>query len=135
MEHYQISYLGDLRCECVHSSGARLQTDAPKDNEGKGEGFSPTDLFAASLGTCMLTVMAITARHLGLDLHGTSVDLQKEMSSNPPRRIARLIVRFRCPGHFAPSAIKKLEQAAVQCPVHYSLHPDIKLDIDFLWGV
>ena len=135
MEQYKISYIGDLRTECTHSSGAAFHTDAPKDNQGKGLDFSPTDLLAVSLGSCMLTLMAIEARRLNVDLKGTKVDVQKEMSAKPPRRIARLIVRFRCPSNFSKDIQDKLEQAAVHCPVHFSLHPDVKQEIDFVWGI
>jgi putative redox protein len=135
MEHYKISYLGELRTECVHASGASLTTDAPKDNQGKGEAFSPTDLLAVSLGSCMLTIMAIAARRLGCDLKGTTVEVEKEMSQTAPRRIGKLIVRFRSPARLSKEFQQKLEQAAVNCPVHFSLHPDIRQEIDFIWGI
>ena len=134
MEKYKISYLSDLSTECTHSSGAVIRTDAPKDNQGKGELFSPTDLLAVSLGSCMLTMMAISARQWKVDLKGTIVDVQKEMSVDSPRRIIRLIVRFRCPVHVSTDVQKKLEEAAIHCPVHASLHPDIKQEIEFNWG-
>ena len=134
MEHYKISYLGDLRTECTHSSGVSIQTDAPKDNQGKGECFSPTDLLAVSLGSCMLTIMGITARRLKIDLKGTTVEVQKEMATTPPRRVARLIVHFRSPARISIDVQKKLEEAAIHCPVHLSLHPEIKQEIDFVWG-
>ncbi len=135
MEQYKISYLGDLRTECTHSSGSVIQTDAPKDNQGKGECFSPTDLLAVSLGSCMLTLMGIAARRLKVDLSGTTVEVQKEMSATLPRRIARIIVRFRCPARVSSEVQKKLEDAAINCPVHASLHPDIRQEIDFIWGL
>ncbi len=134
MEQYHISYLGELRTECRHSNGTLLYTDAPKDNQGKGELYSPTDLLAVSLGSCMLTIMAITARQMSVDLLGMQVDVQKEMAKNPPRRIGRISIRFHCPSRFTETIQAKLESAAKQCPVHYSLHPDIKQDIEFVWG-
>jgi putative redox protein len=128
-------YLGDLRTECVHESGAVIETDAPKDNQGKGECFSPTDLFAVSLGACMLTLMGISARKLGIDLKGATAEVEKEMASQPTRRIGRLIVRIRSSLHPKPEERQKMEQMAMTCPVHGSLHPDIKLEIDFVWGL
>lgn len=127
-------YLGDLHTECTHSSGAKIETDAPKDNQGRGEAFSPTDLFAASLATCMLTLMGIAARKVGVELKGTSADVEKEMALSP-RRIGKLVVRFRCPVAPNPEIRAKLERAALECPVHQSLHPDIKVEVDFVWGL
>jgi putative redox protein len=126
-------YLGDLHTECTHPSGAKIATDAPKDNQGKGEAFSPTDLFAASLATCMLTLMGIAARRLGVDLKGMSADFEKEMNLSP-RRIGKLVVRIRCPITPDAEVRAKLEKAAIDCPVKQSLHPDIKLETDFVWG-
>lgn len=133
MGSIKIAYLGDLRTESVHESGARILTDAPKDNHGKGEQFSPTDLFALSLGTCMLTIMGIAARTHGLDLSGTTVEVIKEMEARPVRRIAKIAVRFRVPHRPSMEMQKLLEQAAINCPVHHSLHPELKLDIVFNW--
>lgn len=136
MSKMKVVYKGDLHTECTHvDSGASIQTDAPKDNEGKGEAFSPTDLFAASLGTCMLTVMGIAARKLGLDINGTTAEVEKEMASAPRRHIGRIRVRIRCPRAFDTVQREKLEKAAAGCPVHHSLHPDIKLEYDFVWGI
>lgn len=135
MTSIKIAYLGELRTECTHESGKRLQTDAPKDNQGKGETFSPTDLLAASLGSCMLTIMGIAAMAVDVDIKGTTVEVQKEMSSTAPRRIGRLIVRFRSPARLSDEIQKKLEKAALNCPVHHSLHPEIRQEIDFVWGL
>lgn len=135
MVKMKVIYRGNLRAECAHESGAKIETDAPKDNQGKGEAFSPTDLFAASLATCMLTVMAIAARKVGVDLEGTTLDVEKEMVIAPMRRIGKLIVRFRCPTLPNAQIREKLEKAAIDCPVHHSMHPDIKLEIDFVWGL
>jgi putative redox protein len=133
MTKMQAIYRGDLRVKCQHDSGALLETDAPKDNEGKGENFSPTDLLPAALATCMLTLMGIFARKVGIDLKGATIDVEKEMAL-APRRIGRILVRFRSPLSLSPEIRLKLEQAALSCPVHHSLHPDIVQDIDFIWG-
>lgn len=128
-------YLGDLRTECVHESGAIIETDAPKDNQGKGENFSPTDLLAISLGSCMLTMMGIAARQLNLDLKDATAEVEKEMASSPSRRIGRIVVRIRSKLAPNPEERNKMEQMALACPVHKSLHPDIRLEIDFVWGI
>lgn len=135
MTQMKVFYRGELRTECVHQTGAKLGTDAPKDNQGKGEGFSPTDLFAASLGTCMLTVMGIAARPLGVDLQGATAEVEKEMASAPHRRVGRIVVRIR--SSLMPNEMvrQKLERAALECPVHRSLHPDIRVEVDFVWGL
>ena len=136
MTKLKATYLGDLRTECVHeSSGAVLETDAPKDNHGKGEAFSPTDLFAISLGSCMLTSMGIFSRQLGLDLKGATAEVEKEMISVPTRRIHRLIVRIRSRLSPTPEEREKLEQRALGCPVRLNLNPEIKVEIDFVWGL
>ena len=103
-----------------------MVTDSPVDNEGKGESFSPTDLAATSLGTCMLTIMGIAARRLGVDLGETTVNVVKEMTSQPPRRIARLTVVFTIPLAASHEKREVLENAARSCPVHLSLHPDVE---------
>ena len=131
----QIEYQGELHCKATHGpSGAELNTDAPKDNQGRGESFSPTDLVATALGTCMLTVMGIAARTLNVDVAGTTATVEKEMTAAPPRRIQRLTVRIHVP--HAPSLAdkEKLERAAHTCPVHKSLHPDVQIPIEFTWG-
>ena len=135
MVKMKATYLGDLRTECTHESGTAIRTDLPKDLGGEAKSFSPTDLFAASLATCMLTIMGIAAKKVGFDLKGTTAEIEKEMSASPPRRIARIAIRVRCP--HAPSAQirEKLEQAALQCPVHLSLHPGVKEEVDFVWGL
>lgn len=127
-------YEGDLRCKITHGpSGQVIQTDAPVDNEGRGESFSPTDLFASSLGACMLTIMGIMARRHDIDIRGTHVEVRKIMSSTPPRRIARLEVDYHIP--LPPDHPKRqlLENAALGCPVHHGLHPDIENVIQFHW--
>lgn len=126
-------YEGDLCCTAVHGpSTASLHTDAPKDNQGLGRYFSPTDLVATALGTCILTTMGIVARRHQIDLAGATVRVEKHMQ-NGPRRIARLPVELSIPGAFTAEQKKLLENAAHGCPVHRSLHPDIDARITFRW--
>jgi putative redox protein len=135
MVRMSATYQGDLHCEALHEpSGARLETDAPRDNEGRGERFSPTDLVGAALGTCMLTVMGIVARRHAWDLTGARADVEKEMVAQPLRRIGRLGVRLVMPAGVPDSARAVLERAAHTCPVHQSLHPDVKVDLTFVWA-
>lgn len=131
----KVVYTGDLRTEARDQSGSLVATDAPVDNHGKGEHFSPTDLFALSLASCMLTLMGIGAKKLGLDLKGASAEVMKEMVAAPSRRIGKLSLRFRCPTNPPEEARATLEKMALTCPVHASLHPDIRLEIDFVWGL
>jgi putative redox protein len=135
MVSIQLKYEGDLHCKAVHGpSGTVLTTDAPKDNQGRGESFSPTDLVATALGSCILTVMGIMARTLNIDLAGTTATVEKEMSSTPPRMIQRLAVKIHVPHPVSPENRLKLERAAHTCPVHRSLHPDVEKPIEFTWG-
>ena len=135
MVSIQLEYEGDLHCKAVHGpSGTVLSTDAPKDNQGRGESFSPTDLVATALGTCILTILGIQARTLNIDLIGTTATVEKEMTSTPPRMIQRLSVKIRVPHRVSPENQQKLERAAHTCPVHRSLHPDVEKPIDFIWG-
>lgn len=130
-----ISYSGDLHCEAVHvPSGTTIQTDAPKDNQGKGEAFSPTDLLATSLATCVLTTMAILARRIEVDMTGATAKIDKIMSTDTPRRIAALPLTISIPVQPSEENRRKLEQAAKTCPVHHSLHPDVEQTIVFEWG-
>lgn len=130
-----LAYQGELRCEAVHGpSGVRLHTDAPVDNHGRGESFSPTDLVATGLGACILTILGIQADKHGLDLSGARVTVEKHMSTDMPRRIARLPVRVVVPFSFDERVRTVLERAAHTCPVHQSLHPEIEKPIDFQWG-
>jgi putative redox protein len=101
---------------------------------GKGESFSPTDLVATALGTCIATTMAIVAQRDGLDLAGMTVHVTKEMTAQPTRRIGQSITRIVLPGKFTPEQQQKLQNAAHACPVHKSLHPEVKLPITFEWG-
>jgi putative redox protein len=136
MVQINIAYQGQLHCEAEHGpSGTKLATDAPKDNHGKGETFSPTDLLATALGTCMLTVMGIVAQRHNIPLEGTTASVGKEMATSPVRRIGRLTVEIRVPGNLSAEQRKLLENAAHTCPVHKSLHPDIDIPVNFHWGV
>jgi putative redox protein len=131
----QMEYQGDLHCKAIHGpSGTELTTDAPKDNQGRGESFSPTDLVATALGTCMLSVMGIMARTLDLDITGTTATVEKEMTATPPRRIASLSVKIHVPHSLSSENKEKLERAAHTCPVHKSLHPDVQTPIEFTWA-
>ena len=134
MVEISIKYLGDLRCEARHEpSGTVIMTDAPVDNEGRGESFSPTDLAATSLGACMLTIMGIAARRQGIDLGETTVKVLKEMTAQPPRRIAKLTVVFTIPLPASHVKREMLESAARSCPVHLSLHPEVVQEMRFDW--
>jgi putative redox protein len=129
------SYLGGLRCEAVHGpSGGTFLTDAPVDNHGRGEAFSPTDLLAAALGTCMLTVMGIYAERHGISLAGARASMQKEMTSEGVRRIRRISVRIELPVSSEHPHRLALERAALSCPVHQSLHPEIEKPVEFVWN-
>jgi putative redox protein len=135
MVSIQLEYEGDLHCRAVHGpSGTVLATDAPKDNQGRGESFSPTDLVATALGSCILTVMGILARTLEIDLAGTTATVGKEMMNAPVRRIQRLSVKIIVPHQVSAENKLKLERAAHTCPVHQSLHPDVEKPIEFVWG-
>ena len=135
MVRIQMEYQGDLHCTSVHTpSKTELATDAPVDNQGRGESFSPTDLVATSLGTCMLTTMGIVARTLDVDLTGATATVEKEMTSSAPRKINRLIVSIQVPRTTTPENRERLENAAYTCPVKRSLHPDIETPIEFVWG-
>ncbi|MCA3010013.1 MAG: OsmC family protein [Phycisphaerales bacterium] len=126
-------YEGDLCCTAVHGpSSATLSTDAPKDNEGLGRYFSPTDLVATALATCILTTMGIVARRHGIELKGARAKVEKHMQASP-RRIARLPVELHVAGVFTAEQKKLLEATAHACPVHKSLHPDIDAPITVHW--
>jgi putative redox protein len=124
MTKIDIWYEGDLSTRCVHSDNkAEIFTEAPRDNQGEGRRFSPTDLFATSLGSCMLTLMGIVAKRLNLELKGMRAVVSKEMATSPLRRIGKLKLEFFCPIRPSDEAILKLVHAAETCPVHKSLHP------------
>ena len=129
----KVTYLGNLRAESVHiKSGNSYITDAPTDNNGKGEAFSPTDTVATGLASCMLTVMGIKAREMNVDMSGTTAEVTKTMASNP-RRISKIEVVLNFPFEADNKTKKVLEHIANTCPVNQSLHPDIERDITFNW--
>ena len=128
-----VEYAGELHCTAMHGpSGCLLETDAPVDNQGRGESFSPTDLVATALATCMATVMGIYAQRKGIDLAGMKLEVAKEMTQTPPRKIARLNVEIWMPPSLARDPA--LERAALTCPVHQSLHPDVEKPVTFHWS-
>ena len=129
-----INYSGKLRTISTHiRSGLTIITDAPTDNNGKGEAFSPTDLVAAALGSCMLTVMGIAAARHSIELAGATVDVSKEMVTEPQRRIGTISVNIRMPKGIPAQKRSMLEHAAHACPVHKSLHPDVKIPVEFTY--
>ena len=139
MVRIDIDYEGELHCRARHGpSGRLLETDAPVDNHGKGESFSPTDLLATGLGTCMATTMGIVAKRNGWDLTGMTVSVEKVMSNDPPRRVARLETTLMVPSSRAvlldeaPRA--ELERTAHNCPVRLSLAPSVDVPVTFVWG-
>lgn len=127
MKISNIEYLGELRTKATHlRSGEQFITDAPPDNKGKGEAFSPTDLLATSLGTCAVTIMGIAANEHGFELTGTRIEITKIMESNP-RRVGEIIVEFTFPdNNFSEKEKTIISKAAYSCPVYQSLHPDLK---------
>ena len=134
MVKISIEYTGDLHCDATHGpSKSKLATDAPEDNKGKGAAFSPTDLVATALGTCMSTIMGMKAEELGLDLRGMTVSVQKEMSPDGPRRIVGLPSEVHIPLPAGCPQRQVLEQAALNCPVHKSLPNEIKRPTKFFW--
>ncbi len=133
---YEIDYLGGLSTRCVHKDNkAEILTDAPKDNQGRGLLFSPTDLVAVALGSCVLTLMGIAADRLRVDISGAKVLVTKEMATAPSRRIGKIKIVFSFPQTFSLDVQQKLEKAATGCPVHHSLHPDVVQEFIFEWGV
>jgi len=126
---------GELRCRVTHGpSGEELTTDAPVDNHGRGASFSPTDLVGVAMGTCMVTIMGIAAQERGWDLTGTTVRVEKRMVADPRRRIGALEVEIHVPRAFAPEERALLESAAMTCPVHASLRPEVEVPVRFRWG-
>ncbi len=135
MVQIQIDYEGELHCRAVHGpSGSEIATDAPVDNNGRGEAFSPTDLVATALGACMATVMGIAARRKEIPLEGTRITVRKIMSADTPRRIARLELDLVVP--LPPDHPERafLEATGRGCPVHHSIHPDIEVEMNWNWA-
>jgi putative redox protein len=126
-------YLGGLRTEATHvQSGTKIITDAPLDNQGKGEAFSPTDLLSASLASCMLTIMGIKARASNIDIDGTTCSVTKIMAADP-RRVAEIVINFKFPKEYSEKDQQMLERAALTCPVYYSVNEDLKKTVAFGW--
>lgn len=129
----KVTYLGDLRTSSIHlQSGSEIISDAPLDNNGRGEAFSPTDTVANALASCMLTIMGIKARDMGMRIEGSEAEVTKVMQSDP-RRISGIGIVFRMKADADEKAKTILERAAMTCPVFLSLHPDIEKDIEFRW--
>jgi len=130
-----VIYSGDLRCTLTHqASGETVISDAPVDNHGKGQAFSPTDMAAASLASCMLTVMGIYAESKQIDMNGANASVKKTMASDP-RRISKVEVAIRLPKHIEPSLRGRLEQIGRNCPVAKSLHPELEQVVSFSWDL
>lgn len=128
-----ITYVGDLRTVCIHlQSGTQILTDAPTDNHGKGEAFSPTDLVATALGSCMVSIMGIKSKDLNVDLKDSTVSITKIMQSEP-RKIAKIEIILNMSIETSEKNKAILERAAMTCPVLLSLHPDIEKDVVFNW--
>jgi putative redox protein len=127
-------YQGELHCSAVHGpSGMTLSTDAPRDNQGRGESFSPTDLVATAFATCIATTMAIVGRKHGVDIGRVRYEVTKEMSTDGPRRIARLRARLWMPAASRAVPQGDLERAANTCPVHQTIAPSVEKVIELIW--
>ena len=134
MVEIHLDYEGDLHCNATHlPSGTRLSTDAPVDNNGRGESFSPTDLVATALGACMATVVGIVAKRKEIPVEGMKIAVRKFMSDDQPRRISKLEVDLNIPLPADHPERKLLESAARGCPVHHSIHPDIEVKMNWKW--
>lgn len=134
MVEIKIAYEGNLHCNAVHQpSGNTLVTDAPLDNNGLGQAFSPSDLLATALGSCMATVVGIVAKRKEISLEGMTVDVRKFMSEDAPRRVKRLELDLKVPVSEDHPDRKLLESAARGCPVHHSIHPDIEVVLNWFW--
>ncbi len=134
MVEIKLSYEGDLHCSAVHlPSGNTLVTDAPLDNNGRGQAFSPTDLLATALGSCMATVIGILAKRKEIAVEGMTVNVRKFMSDDQLRRVKRLELDLQIPLPASHPDRKLLESAARGCPVHHSIHPDIEVVMNWLW--
>ncbi|NJM37772.1 MAG: OsmC family protein [Akkermansiaceae bacterium] len=134
MVEIKLTYEGDLHCSAIHTpSGNTLVTDAPLDNNGRGQAFSPTDLVATALASCMATVIGILAKRKEISVEGMAVTVRKLMSEDQPRRISRLELDLNMPLAADHPDRKLLESAARGCPVHHSLHPDIEVEMNWSW--
>lgn len=134
MVKMSVVYEGGLRCSAVHGpSGSKIETDAPADNHGRAERFSPTDLMGAALASCIATTLGIVALRKGWKLEGMRVDVSKEMSSSGPRRIARLPVEIHMPATMTAEERAEVERVADACPVRKSLHPEVEVPLKLHW--
>lgn len=134
MSKMHIDYQGQLRNKAIHYSGAELITDAPTDNHGKGESFSPTDLLCTALGTCIITIMGIRAAKLNVPYEGVKADVLKYMSLDLPRRVIKVKIKIEMPLNLKDAPERaEIEQAGLECPVAKSIHPDIEQDIEFIY--
>jgi len=134
MVEIKVNYKGELQCENVHQpSKSVCITDAPVDNNGRGSSFSPTDLLAAALGSCMATIMGIIAQRKDISLEGMVITVGKHMSEDTPRRVKCLEVRIEMPLPEDHPDRKLLENGALTCPVHQSIHPEVEVPIDWCW--
>ena len=134
MSKANIVYQNNLRTETEHiASGEKIITDAPVDNNGKGEAFSPTDLVATALGSCMITIMAISANKYDIDMSGTNASVKKIMGSDP-RRISEISIDINMNKNIEEKDRKRLERSSLTCPVHRSLHPDLEKKIRFIYS-
>lgn len=128
------AYHGDLHCSLTHEpSGTVFETDAPVDNQGRGESFSPTDLLGASLASCIATIMAIQARGMGFELSPFTFSVTKEMARSGPRRIGQLIITYAMGDDLPAEKRSRLEAVVQACPVHRSLHPEVEVAVTFTW--
>ena len=132
MVHQNITYVGELRCKSVHGpSNVHLTTDAPTDNHGKGESFSPTDLVVTALATCIITTAGMIAQRENVKLEGTKIYAEKHMSADSPRRIVKIVLEFDMPNNIPLNFRTKLRATANSCPVKQSIHPDIEVTTHF----
>lgn len=136
MVKIEIEYEDGLRCRAVHGpSGTGISTDAPVDNQGLGESFSPTDLVATAMGSCMLTTMGIVAARHDWEMRGAKASVLKVMAADPVRRIGSIVVELHLPAALDAGARKALERAALTCPVHKSLAPECEIPLSFHWDL
>jgi len=134
MVEMNVEYEGQLHCNVKHGpSGNVISTDAPKDNNGRGESFSPTDLVGAALGSCIITIMGIYAQKNNLDIKGTTAHVGKEMVTAPIRRVGKLAITIKVPSSVPESHRAPMEKAGLSCPVSQSVHPDVVQDVRFLY--
>ena len=134
MVEIKLTYEGDLHCSALHTpSGNILVTDAPVDNNGRGQAFSPTDLVATALASCVATIIGIVAKRKQIAVEGMAVTIRKFMSADLPRRISRLELDISVPLPATHPDRQILEKAAHTCPVHHSIHPDIAVEMNWTW--